>query len=44
MPIYEYACESCGHVFDVLQKMDAAPLAEKVIVGTQFSSQGWWLV
>ena len=23
MPIYEYACESCGHVFDVLQKMDA---------------------
>jgi len=28
MPIYEYACESCGHVFDVLQKMDAAPLLE----------------
>jgi putative FmdB family regulatory protein len=23
MPIYEYACESCGHVFDVLQKMNA---------------------
>ena len=28
MPIYEYACESCGHVFDVLQKMDAAPLLD----------------
>ncbi len=28
MPIYEYACESCGHVFDVLQKMAAAPLLE----------------
>ncbi len=26
MPIYEYACKSCGHVFDVLQKMGAAPL------------------
>jgi len=23
MPIYEYACESCGHIFDVLQKMGA---------------------
>jgi len=22
MPIYEYVCQSCGHVFDVLQKMD----------------------
>ena len=28
MPIYEYACESCGHVFDVLQKMAAAPLQD----------------
>jgi putative FmdB family regulatory protein len=28
MPIYEYACESCGHIFDVLQKMDADPLVE----------------
>ncbi len=28
MPIYEYACESCEHVFDVLQKMDAAPLLD----------------
>ncbi len=28
MPIYEYACKSCGHVFDVLQKMDAAALVD----------------
>ena len=28
MPIYEYVCESCEHVFDVLQKMDAAPLLD----------------
>jgi putative FmdB family regulatory protein len=28
MPIYEYACESCGHIFDVLQKMNADPLVE----------------
>lgn len=28
MPIYEYACESCGHIFDVLQKMDAVPLQD----------------
>ena len=28
MPIYEYACGSCGHVFDVLQKMHADPLRD----------------
>ncbi len=28
MPIYEYACESCQHTFDVLQKMAAAPLSD----------------
>ncbi len=28
MPIYEYACASCGHIFDVLQKMDADPLLD----------------
>ena len=26
MPIYEYACKQCGHVFDVLQKMSDDPL------------------
>ena len=26
MPIYEYQCDSCGHVFDALQKMSDDPL------------------
>ncbi|MDH3831248.1 MAG: zinc ribbon domain-containing protein [Gammaproteobacteria bacterium] len=26
MPIYEYQCEACGHVFDSLQKISEAPL------------------
>ncbi len=26
MPIYEYQCRNCNHVFDVLQKMSDAPL------------------
>jgi len=26
MPIYEYKCESCGHVLDALQKIDEEPL------------------
>ncbi|SVD74003.1 uncharacterized protein METZ01_LOCUS426857 [marine metagenome] len=28
MPIYEYECRSCAHVFDVLQKMGDDPLTE----------------
>jgi putative FmdB family regulatory protein len=28
MPIYEYACKSCGHVFDALQKMAEDPLTD----------------
>lgn len=28
MPIYEYACQSCEHSFDVLQKMNEAPLLD----------------
>ena len=28
MPIYEYECKNCGHVFDVLQKMSENPLTE----------------
>lgn len=28
MPIYEYACKSCGHVFDALQKMTEDPLSD----------------
>jgi len=28
MPIYEYECEACGHIFDELQKMADEPLIE----------------
>jgi len=28
MPIYEYQCEECGHVFDALQKMSEGPLKD----------------
>ena len=28
MPIYEYACQSCGHQFDALQKMSDDPLLD----------------
>lgn len=28
MPIYEYACKSCGHAFDALQKMSDEPLTD----------------
>jgi putative FmdB family regulatory protein len=28
MPIYEYQCGNCGHVFDALQKMSDAPLRD----------------
>jgi len=28
MPIYEYACKSCGHGFDALQKMTDDPLTD----------------
>ena len=26
MPIYEYQCAACGHIFDSLQKISEAPL------------------
>ena len=28
MPIYEYQCDACGHVFDSLQKISEAPLTK----------------
>ncbi len=28
MPIYDYQCQSCGHVFDALQRLADAPLTE----------------
>ena len=28
MPIYEYACQSCGHQMEAIQKMSDAPLVD----------------
>ena len=28
MPIYEYQCDACGHVFERLQKISETPLTE----------------
>lgn len=28
MPIYEYACNKCGHHLEVMQKMSDAPLSK----------------
>lgn len=28
MPIYEYACKSCGHQLEALQKLSDAPLTD----------------
>ena len=28
MPIYEYECKGCGHVFDALQKLSEDPLTD----------------
>lgn len=28
MPIYEYACQSCGYEFETLQKISEAPLVD----------------
>lgn len=28
MPIYEYQCQACGHVFDALQKISDDPLTD----------------
>ncbi len=28
MPIYEYQCQSCGHLFEELQSMSEAPLVK----------------
>lgn len=55
MPIYEYACQACGHELEVLQKMSEAPLTEcpqcgkselkKLIsaAGFQLKGNGWYV-
>lgn len=54
MPIYEYACESCGHRLEAIQKMSEAPLKDcpacgkpdlkKQIsaTGFQLKGKGWY--
>jgi len=33
MPIYEYKCDACGHIFDTLQKISDSPLVECPVCG-----------
>jgi len=54
MPIYAYACDSCGHKFDALQKMSDDPLVDcpdcgkpalkKLLSAPKFrlKGQGWY--
>lgn len=54
MPIYEYACKSCNHYLDALQKMSDDPLVDcpecsqpdlkRLISAPQFrlKGQGWY--
>ena len=54
MPIYEYACQKCGHKLEVMQKISDKPLTkcpecrgklEKLISppGIQFKGSGWYV-
>ena len=54
MPLYEYQCHACGHVFEKLQKVSDEPVKQcpkchaqdvkKCISAPQFrlSGQGWY--
>lgn len=54
MPIYEYACQKCGHQLEVMQKISDKPLTkcpecrgklEKLISppSIQFKGSGWYV-
>lgn len=54
MPIYEYRCDRCNKVFEVLQKISEEPLTtcidcgsklEKLVSATafQFKGSGWYV-
>ncbi len=54
MPLYEYQCENCGDVFEVIQKFSDAPVAEHSKCGgkvhrllsapaLQFKGSGWYV-
>jgi len=54
MPIYEYACDRCGHEFETLQKMSEEPLKDcpscheptlrrlMSAAGFQLKGNGWY--
>jgi putative FmdB family regulatory protein len=54
MPLYEYQCENCGDVFEVMQKFSDAPLTQHATCGgkvhrllsapaLQFKGSGWYV-
>ncbi len=54
MPLYEYRCEKCGKVFEVMQKFSDAPLVSHADCGghverllstpaLQFKGSGWYI-
>ena len=54
MPLYEYKCDRCGDVFEVIEKFSAAPLEEHEGCGghverllcapaLQFKGTGWYV-
>jgi putative FmdB family regulatory protein len=54
LPIYEYACEVCGHRFEVIQKVSERPIKKCVLCqgkvskllsppGLLFKGSGWYV-
>jgi putative FmdB family regulatory protein len=55
MPLYEYRCDACQHVFEVIQKFSDAPIAVCPVCGLgpveklpsspaiQFKGTGWYI-
>ena len=54
MPLYEYKCEKCGNIFEIIQKFSDAPLTthegcggkvEKLLSasGFQLKGSGWYV-
>lgn len=54
MPLYEYVCKSCGHRFEVIQRVSDSPLTscskcqgevERVLSSPaiQFKGSGWYI-
>jgi putative FmdB family regulatory protein len=54
MPVYEYQCENCGEVFEVIQKFSDEPLSKHEKCGgdvhrllsvpaLQFKGSGWYI-